>query len=163
MAYRAEISRSCLTVILMVIDQSSSMGHRLNSCQTKSKFLADVLNKTFAYAKANSGKVNYALGGNGTAQHLSGELFKMMTGVVMVHVPYRGDAPRNMSKIKENFDVEGRRASRRVTSGVTESDRSARLAFAFRRWPDEMSGQSGQSPAWRSRYALTTYGVHTPI
>jgi tripartite-type tricarboxylate transporter receptor subunit TctC len=46
-----------------------------------------------SYAKANPGKVNYASGGNGTAQHLSGELFKMMTGVVMVHVPYRGDAP----------------------------------------------------------------------
>src|SRR6266481_4132923 len=46
-----------------------------------------------AYAKANPGKVNYASGGNGTAQHLSGELFKMMTGVDMVHVPYRGDAP----------------------------------------------------------------------
>ena len=46
-----------------------------------------------AYAKANPGKVNYASGGNGTAQHLSGELFKMMTGVVMVHVPYRGDVP----------------------------------------------------------------------
>jgi tripartite-type tricarboxylate transporter receptor subunit TctC len=46
-----------------------------------------------AYAKANPGKVNYASGGNGTAQHLSGELFKIMTGVVMVHVPYRGDAP----------------------------------------------------------------------
>ena len=46
-----------------------------------------------AYAKANPGKVNYASGGNGTAQHLFGELFKMMTGVVMVHVPYRGDAP----------------------------------------------------------------------
>jgi tripartite-type tricarboxylate transporter receptor subunit TctC len=46
-----------------------------------------------AYAKANPGKVNYASGGNGTAQHLAGELFKTMTGVDMVHVPYRGDAP----------------------------------------------------------------------
>jgi len=46
-----------------------------------------------AYAKANPGKVNYASGGNGTAQHLAGELFKIMTGVGMVHVPYRGDAP----------------------------------------------------------------------
>jgi tripartite-type tricarboxylate transporter receptor subunit TctC len=46
-----------------------------------------------AYAKANQGKVNYASGGNGTAQHLAGELFKIMTGVDMVHVPYRGDAP----------------------------------------------------------------------
>ncbi len=46
-----------------------------------------------AYAKANPGKVNFASGGNGSSQHLSGELFKMMTGVDMVHVPYRGAAP----------------------------------------------------------------------
>jgi tripartite-type tricarboxylate transporter receptor subunit TctC len=46
-----------------------------------------------AYARASPGNINMASGGNGTSQHLSGELFKMMTGVVMVHVPYRGDAP----------------------------------------------------------------------
>jgi tripartite-type tricarboxylate transporter receptor subunit TctC len=46
-----------------------------------------------AYAKANSGKLNMASSGNGTSQHLSGELFKMMTGVNMAHVPYRGGAP----------------------------------------------------------------------
>jgi tripartite-type tricarboxylate transporter receptor subunit TctC len=45
-----------------------------------------------AYAKANPGKVNFASGGNGSSQHLSGELFKMLTGVNMVHVPYRGEA-----------------------------------------------------------------------
>jgi tripartite-type tricarboxylate transporter receptor subunit TctC len=42
-----------------------------------------------AYAKANPGKLNFASGGNGSSQHLSGELFKMMTGVNMLHVPYR--------------------------------------------------------------------------
>ena len=46
-----------------------------------------------AYAKANPGKLNMASGGNGTSQHVAGELFKMMTGVDMVHVPYRGAAP----------------------------------------------------------------------
>ena len=46
-----------------------------------------------AYAKANPGKINMASAGNGTHAHLSGELFKMMTGVDMVHVPYRGAAP----------------------------------------------------------------------
>jgi tripartite-type tricarboxylate transporter receptor subunit TctC len=46
-----------------------------------------------AYAKANPGKVNFASGGSGTSVHVSGELFKMMTGVSMVHVPYRGAAP----------------------------------------------------------------------
>jgi tripartite-type tricarboxylate transporter receptor subunit TctC len=46
-----------------------------------------------AYAKANPGKINMASAGNGTAVHVSGELFKMMTGVDMVHVPYRGSPP----------------------------------------------------------------------
>jgi tripartite-type tricarboxylate transporter receptor subunit TctC len=45
------------------------------------------------YAKANPGKVNLASSGNGTSVHLSGELFKMMAGVNMQHVPYRGAAP----------------------------------------------------------------------
>jgi tripartite-type tricarboxylate transporter receptor subunit TctC len=43
-----------------------------------------------AYAKANPGKVNMASGGNGTSAHLAGELFKLMTGIELVHVPYRG-------------------------------------------------------------------------
>jgi len=46
-----------------------------------------------AYAKANPGKVNFGSAGNGSSIHLSGELFKQMTGVDMQHVPYKGSAP----------------------------------------------------------------------
>jgi tripartite-type tricarboxylate transporter receptor subunit TctC len=46
-----------------------------------------------AYAKANPGKINMATSGNGAPPHVYGELFKMMSGVDMVHVPYRGGAP----------------------------------------------------------------------
>lgn len=46
-----------------------------------------------AYAKANPGKINMASSGNGTSVHLSGELFKAMSGTNLVHVPYRGSAP----------------------------------------------------------------------
>ena len=46
-----------------------------------------------AYAKANPGKVNMGSGGNGAPDHMSGELFKAMAGVGMLHVPYRGVAP----------------------------------------------------------------------
>jgi len=46
-----------------------------------------------AHAKANAGKLNMASAGNGTTPHLAGELFKMLTGVDMVHVPYRGGGP----------------------------------------------------------------------
>jgi tripartite-type tricarboxylate transporter receptor subunit TctC len=53
-------------------------------------FPAKTIPEFIAYAKANPGMVNMASSGNGTSQHLSGELFKMMTGVSLVHVPYRG-------------------------------------------------------------------------
>jgi len=46
-----------------------------------------------AYAKANPRKVNMASGGSGAPSHIAGELFKMMTGIDMLHVPYRGAAP----------------------------------------------------------------------
>ena len=46
-----------------------------------------------AYAKANPGKINYGSAGQGTPQNISCELFKMMTGVDLIHVPYRGGAP----------------------------------------------------------------------
>ena len=46
-----------------------------------------------AYAKASPGKINMASAGNGSAPHMAGELFKMMAGVDMVHVPYRGQGP----------------------------------------------------------------------
>jgi tripartite-type tricarboxylate transporter receptor subunit TctC len=46
-----------------------------------------------AYAKAAPGKINMASGGNGAPSHIAGELFKMMAGVNIVHVPYRGAAP----------------------------------------------------------------------
>src|SRR5499426_1026823 len=46
-----------------------------------------------AWAKANPGKVSMASGGTGSTSHIGGELFKMMTGIDMLHVPYRGGAP----------------------------------------------------------------------
>ena len=56
-------------------------------------FPAKTVSEFIAYAQANPGKVNMASGGNGTAGHLSGELFKLLTGLNMAHVPYRGEAP----------------------------------------------------------------------
>src|SRR3954454_21104676 len=54
---------------------------------------AQTLAEFIAYAKANPGKVNMASAGSGSAPHMAGELFKMMAGVDMVHVPYRGQGP----------------------------------------------------------------------
>jgi len=58
-----------------------------------------------AYARANPGKINYASAGNGTPQHVSGELFKIMAGVTMQHVPYRGAAPAMTDMISGHVQV----------------------------------------------------------
>jgi tripartite-type tricarboxylate transporter receptor subunit TctC len=54
---------------------------------------AKTLPEFIAYAKANPGRINMASAGTGASSHIAGELFKMMAGVDMVHVPYRGGGP----------------------------------------------------------------------
>jgi tripartite-type tricarboxylate transporter receptor subunit TctC len=56
-------------------------------------FPATTVPEFIAYAKANPAKINMGSGGNGTSIHVSGELFKLMTGVEMLHVPYQGAGP----------------------------------------------------------------------
>jgi tripartite-type tricarboxylate transporter receptor subunit TctC len=57
------------------------------------------------YAKANPNRINFASSGNGSTIHVSGELFKMMTGVSMVHVPYRGAGPALTDLISGQMQV----------------------------------------------------------
>ena len=54
---------------------------------------ASTVPELISYARANPGKINMASAGNGSAPHMAGELFKMMAGVNLVHVPYRGQGP----------------------------------------------------------------------
>ena len=56
-------------------------------------FPAKSVPEFIAYAKAHPGNINFASPGIGTAPHVAGELFKLMTGINMVHVPYRGTGP----------------------------------------------------------------------
>src|SRR5215469_13202262 len=89
-----------------------------------------------AYAKANPGRISMASPGIGTGTHMSGELFKMMTGVNMVHVPYRGDAPALTDLISGQVQVmfpntvssiEHIRAGRLRALAVTTATRSDAL------------------------------------
>jgi tripartite-type tricarboxylate transporter receptor subunit TctC len=66
---------------------------------------ANTVAEFIAYAKANPGKINWASSGNGTSVHLSGELFKIMTGVEFTHVPYRGSAPALTDMISGTVQV----------------------------------------------------------
>ncbi len=54
---------------------------------------ANTLQELIAYAKANPGKLNFASSGNGSIQHVAGELFKQLTGTFITHIPYRGSGP----------------------------------------------------------------------
>jgi tripartite-type tricarboxylate transporter receptor subunit TctC len=73
----APVSMICVFPNLMAVSNSSP---------------AKSVKEFIAYAKANPGKISFASAGVGTSQHLSGEMFKMMASVDMVHVPYRGGA-----------------------------------------------------------------------
>ena len=64
----------------------------------------DTLADFVRYAKANPGKLNYASGGNGSAGHLAGEMFKKQAGVFAVHIPYSGGAPAQMALLSGEVD-----------------------------------------------------------
>jgi len=66
---------------------------------------ATTIPEFIAHAKANPGKVNYGSAGPGTPQNIACELFKMMTGVNMVHVPYRGGAPATSDLVGGQIQV----------------------------------------------------------
>jgi tripartite-type tricarboxylate transporter receptor subunit TctC len=66
---------------------------------------ATTIPEFITYAKANPGKINYGSAGSGTPQNISAELFKMMSGVNLVHVPYRGGAPATVDLVGGHLQV----------------------------------------------------------
>jgi tripartite-type tricarboxylate transporter receptor subunit TctC len=75
------------------IDPVASVIQVPNVMEVNPSVPAKTVAEFIAYAKENPDKINIASSGNGTSIHLSGELFKMMTGLKMTHVPYKGSAP----------------------------------------------------------------------
>jgi tripartite-type tricarboxylate transporter receptor subunit TctC len=80
-------------VFLRDIDAVGNVIQVPNVMEVNPTVPAKTVTEFIAYVKANPDKVNIASSGNGTSIHLSGELFKMMTGLKMTHVPYKGSAP----------------------------------------------------------------------
>jgi tripartite-type tricarboxylate transporter receptor subunit TctC len=71
----------------------ASISHENYGMEVHPSFPAKTVAEFISYAKANPGKLNMASPGNGTGPHVAGELFKIMAGLDMVHVPYRGSPP----------------------------------------------------------------------
>jgi tripartite-type tricarboxylate transporter receptor subunit TctC len=71
----------------------ASISHVPHVMVVHPSFPAKTVPEFIAYAKANAGKINMASAGNGSTPHVAGELFKMMAGVNLIHVPYRSAGP----------------------------------------------------------------------
>ena len=76
----------------------------MNTEKAKALGIANVAD-FIKYAKANPGRLNMASSGNGSSTHLSGELFKAMTGIFMTHIPYTGSAAAMLGLVSGNVDV----------------------------------------------------------
>jgi tripartite-type tricarboxylate transporter receptor subunit TctC len=92
-AYNATLYEKLNFNFLRDIALVASISRESNVMEVHPSFPAKTVPEFIAYAKANPGKINHASAGTGSAGHVAGELFKMMTGVNMLHVPYRGGAP----------------------------------------------------------------------
>jgi tripartite-type tricarboxylate transporter receptor subunit TctC len=92
-AVNASLYKHLNFVFLRDIDPVGGFIRVPNVMEVNPSVPAKTVAEFIAYVKANPDKVNVASSGNGTSIHLSGELFKMMTGTKMTHVPYKGSAP----------------------------------------------------------------------
>jgi tripartite-type tricarboxylate transporter receptor subunit TctC len=114
----------------------ATFGRGYQVLVVNNSFPVKTVAELIAYAKAHPGKINMASPGIGSAGHVSGEMFKMMTGVNMVHVPYRGSVPAltdlMSGQVQVMFDnlpssIEHIRAGRIRALAVTPATRSQAL------------------------------------
>jgi tripartite-type tricarboxylate transporter receptor subunit TctC len=114
----------------------ASLIHVPNVLDVNPSLPVSTVPEFIAYAKANPGKLNMGSSGIGSPQHVSGELFKMLTGIELVHVPYRGGAPAIADllggQVQVMFDVLPEsighiRAGKLRSLAVTTSTRSQAL------------------------------------
>jgi tripartite-type tricarboxylate transporter receptor subunit TctC len=104
------------------VDPIASFSRVALVMEVSPSFPARTVPEFIAYAKANPGKINMASGGTGNSTHVTGELFKMMAGVNLLHVPYRGSPPALTDLIGERVQV-----MFDVLSSSVEHIRSGRL------------------------------------
>jgi len=74
------------------------------NAETASRLKINTLSDLIAYGKANPGKLNYGSGGNGSAGHLAGEMFKQGAGIFAVHIPYNGGNPAQLALLSGQVD-----------------------------------------------------------
>jgi tripartite-type tricarboxylate transporter receptor subunit TctC len=123
-------------VFLRDIDPVANVIQVPNVMEVNPSVPVNTVAEFIAYVKANPDKINVASSGNGTSIHLSGELFKMMTGLKITHVPYKGSAPMLTDllagQVQVTFDnlpssIGHIKAGKLRALGVTTAQRSPQL------------------------------------
>jgi len=123
-------------------------------------FPAKTLPEFIAYAKANPRKVNMASSGNGAGSHIAGELFKMMAGIDMLHLPYRGGAPALNDLL--GGQVQAHFAPIVSSIGFIRAGRLRALAITTATRSDELPGIPTVSEFLPGYEASSWFGVGAP-
>ena len=121
---------------------------------------AKSLAEFIAYLKANPGKVTMASGGNGAPSHISGEMFKMLAGVDMVHVPYRGAGPALVGVLGGQAEVYFSPMS--ATIGYIRNDQLRALAVTTAKRSDGLPELPAIGEQVRGYEASQLYGIAVP-
>jgi tripartite-type tricarboxylate transporter receptor subunit TctC len=133
------------------------------NADTANKLGIQKVSDLVAYAKKNPGKLNYGSGGNGSAGHLAGEMFKAQAGLFMVHIPYAGGSPAQLALVSGQVDLNFDNlaaASANIKSGrlkalaVTTATRSSAMA--------DVPTVAESSPAMAGFNVNTWFGLFGP-
>jgi tripartite-type tricarboxylate transporter receptor subunit TctC len=138
----------------------ASVSHEPNVMLVHPSTPAKTVPEFIAYAKSNPNKINYASAGIGTTQHMAGELFNMMAGIHMVHVPHRGTAPALTSLLGGQVQVMF--ASMPPSIGYVRAGQLRALAVTTKTRSDELPDVPTVDAFLPGFEASPFYGVGAP-
>jgi tripartite-type tricarboxylate transporter receptor subunit TctC len=138
----------------------ASISYEPNIMVVNPSVPAKTVPEFIAYAKANPGKINYGSAGIGSSQHMSGELFKMMAGIDMTHVPFRGTAPALQSLL--GGQVQLMFASMSATLEHVRAGRLTALAVTIPKRSDVLPDVPSVSEFLPGFDAEVYYGIGAP-
>lgn len=136
------------------------LGDAFNVLVAHPDFEPDTVEELVAYAKENPGEVNYASAGNGSSNHLSGEMFKSLGGLDIVHIPYGGSAPARTDLMAGRVDIlfdNYTNVAELVATGKVKA-----LAVTTLEETDEMPGVPPVADTLDGYRVSTWWGVYVP-
>lgn len=136
------------------------LGDAFNVLAAPPDFPADSVAELIDYAKEHPGEINYASAGNGSSNHLSGEMFKALAGVDMVHIPYGGSAPARTDLMAGRVDVMFDNYTN--FKELVEAGNLKALAVTLQQESELMPGVPPVSDTVDDYEVTTWWGVYTP-